>query len=157
MCSRVHVVSQNLGHALHIIRNKHILLLLVVLSILSYVIRIAGQKKVHRPTQIFSNYKFVFLRQISETHVKNRAQERHRFDELDHCSPLLFARSRRPGGFAFIHDILFFHVLCKCSCPFRQRGPHRFSLLQRCLHISYALCLWNRLPYIQLVLGLFCR
>lgn len=69
-----HAFLQKLGHILHIVQTKHIIIHTIIVSILSYVLRWGSLKKVSLSTQILSNVKTAPLRKISEIRVVNRVE-----------------------------------------------------------------------------------
>lgn len=90
MCFSFHYASQHLGHILHSTRTKLIILRMIIPSIPSYIVGMDGQNKVLPITEIISDAKCVFQRQVCKLRTGNGAQGSNLFDEFCswHLSPL---------------------------------------------------------------------
>lgn len=126
MCSQIHEVSQNPGHASHIVQIKHIILFMLIILILTYVAWRVGQNMVDLQTATLRDAKLMLFQQISIVHVLHGAEGSPRSDELAHCSTPLLAQNRLCCGLTFIHGIYFFLTLGTCTNFFFQRGFHNF-------------------------------
>lgn len=118
------------GHVLHIALTEHNILHMIIVSIILYVPRSEGQRKLCFSTQILSDAELVHHRQFCEVGVIERTQASHRFGQFAHYGLPFSDQGLKRSGLTTIHSIVFFHLLAACigSC-FHRRPPH-FLLIQ---------------------------
>lgn len=85
---------KNLEHVLHTNESEHIIVVVIVISLLSEVVRMFRQYEVHFFTEIFLSAKLVLLRHISVSMFINKAHRSCAFHKFAHCFLFVFVLGR---------------------------------------------------------------